>query len=119
MEEASAEQTCKKHGHQGGDAYADEAGHHETVVEQVFADDCSAAAVEIHRGDVGRIVGDKEITVDAGEYSEEHLARDSHGIGERKHRHHDGSLGVDEDGNGDNRMRDNWHFVLSFNLTNR
>lgn len=26
---------------------------------------------------------------------------------------------VDEDGNGDNRMRDNWHFVLSFNLTNR
>ena len=71
------------------------------MVKQILADDRSAAAVEIHGSDIGRIVGDEEISVDTGEDSEEHLAGDSHGIGKRKHRHHYGTLRVDEDGDGE------------------
>ena len=43
---------------------ADEPRHHERVVEQVFADDGGAGAVEVDGGDIRRIVRDEEISVD-------------------------------------------------------
>ena len=59
---------CHQITNDGGHEYADEARHHETVVQQVLAYHCCSRAVEVHRGDVGRIVRDEEIAINAGQH---------------------------------------------------
>ena len=70
----SIEKPCEEHGDEGGNAHADEARHHETMVEEILSDDGRPAAVEVDGGDVRRIVGNEEITIDAGEDTEEDFA---------------------------------------------
>ena len=55
-----------------GDAYADQARFHETVVQEVFSYHGSTGPVEVDRGDVGRIVRDEEISIDRRQYAKEH-----------------------------------------------
>ena len=86
-------------GHNGAGDDADEARHHERVVEQVFADDGGAASVEVHRGNITGIVGDEEIAVDRRQYAEQHPSLDAQRIGQRQHGHDNGTLRVDEHGN--------------------
>ena len=70
----SIEKPCEEHGDESGNAHADEAGHHETMVEEILSDDGRPAAVEVDGGDVRRIVGNEEIAIDAGEDTEEDFA---------------------------------------------
>ena len=89
-----------------GDADAEDARHHETVVEQVFADDRRSGPVEIDRGDVGGIVRDEEIAVHAREDAQQHGTGDAEFVGEREHGHDDGTLRVDEYGHEEEYQRD-------------
>jgi len=42
------------------------------VVEQVFTNDGGATAVEIDGGNIRRIIGNEEVAIDTGEYSQKH-----------------------------------------------
>ena len=65
LEEYHRQEVCDD----GRSGDADEARHHERVVEQVFADDGGAGAVEVDGGDIRRIVGDEEISVNRRKYA--------------------------------------------------
>ena len=65
LEEHHRQEVCDD----GRSGDADEARHHERVVEQVFADDGGAGAVEVDGGDIRRIVGDEEISVNRRKYA--------------------------------------------------
>ena len=67
------------------------------MVQEVFADNRGAAAVKVHRGNVGGVVGDEEVAVDAGENAQQDGTGDAQFIGQRQHGHHHGALGVDKD----------------------
>ena len=54
----------------GADENAYKAGHHERVVEQVFAYAGGAGAVKCNRCDIGRIVGDEEVSVDRWQHAQ-------------------------------------------------
>jgi len=50
---------------------ADDAGQHERMVQQVFADARRTRAVELHRGDERTVVWDEEIAVHRREHADE------------------------------------------------
>ncbi len=60
-----------------GDHGVDQTGHHERVVQEVLADDGSARAVEVHGGDIRRIVGDEEVAIDRGQHAQQDPAVDA------------------------------------------
>ena len=79
-----------------GNDSVDQTGHHERVVEQVLADDGGACAVEVHGSDIRGIVGDKEVTVYRGQYTQQDPAVNAQAISQRQHGNDHGTLGVDE-----------------------
>ena len=64
LSKKSEEYSCDEVSHNGGGEHADESGHHERVVEQIFANDSGARAVEVDGGNIRWVVGNEEIAID-------------------------------------------------------
>src|SRR5574344_1084418 len=56
--------------HQCGYYHRYHAWHHETVVEKIFAYYSGPAAIEVDRGDIGWIVRDEEVPINAWQYAQ-------------------------------------------------
>ena len=68
------------------------------MVQEVFADDGRSGPVEVHRGDIGRVVRDEEVAVHAREDAQEDGTGDAQLIGQREEGDDHGTLAVDEHG---------------------
>ena len=75
-----------------GDDGVDHTRHHERVVQQVLADDGGSSAVEVHRGDIRRIVGNKEVAIYRGQHTKQDPAVDAKAVGQRQHGNDHGTL---------------------------
>lgn len=83
-------------GYNGAGNHAHQSGHHERVVEQVFADAGGAGAVKGYRCDIGRIVGYKEVSVNRWQHAQKYRAGNAQRVGQRQHGYHNGTLAVDQ-----------------------
>ena len=90
------------HGHQvthdGGNDNANQAWHHETVVQKVLAYHCGTCTVEVDRGDIRRIVRDEEVPVNARQNSQQNRPGNAEGISQRQHCDNHSPLRVDQHG---------------------
>ena len=83
-------------GHNGADSHADESRNHERMVEHVFTDLCGTCAVNVHGGDIRRIVRDEEVSINARQGAEQDPSWNTQFVGHGQKSHHNGCLGVDE-----------------------
>ena len=89
------------------------------MVQQVLTDDGRAGAVEVDGGDIRRVVGDEEIAIYRRQHTQQHYARDAQTVGQRQHRYHHGTLGVDQYRHGKEDQRDSPRIVLDDTFQHR
>ena len=92
-------------GYYGADYDAYKAGHHERVVEQVFAYSGGTGAVKGDSCDIGRIVRYEEVSVDRRQYAQKDRTGNAQRVGQRQHGYNYGTLAVDQHGNSEEYQR--------------
>src|SRR5688572_23077734 len=73
VDEKGGEEQAEAHAADG----ADEAGQHERVVQQIFADTRGAGTVELHRGDERAVVRNEEVAIHRRKHADEVGGRDA------------------------------------------